>query len=198
MTNSGETRAIAVNGWGANRKRVQRLWREEGLRVPARRRKRRRVGASTAPAGLLRATRVDEVWALDFQFDTTADGRVLKLLHVIDEHPREALSIVVERRIDADRVVEELTRLVAARGAAPAFIGMDNGPEFTANLIREWCQRSGSTTTYIEPGSPWQNPFVALPVSAWGACSDAWRGGLGGEPVDAAGVQEDPEPVVGE
>ena len=151
---------LRQDGWHVNRKRVQRLWREEGLRVPARRRKRRRVGTSTGPAGLLRATRVDEVWPLDFQFDTTSDGRVVKLLHIIDEHPREALTILVERRIDADRVVEELKRLVTMRGAAPAFIRMDNGPELTANLIREWCASSGTKTTYIEPGSPWQNPFV--------------------------------------
>ncbi len=109
-----------------NRKRVQRLWREEGLRVPVRRHKRRRVGTSTA-GEWLRVSRVDEVWALDFQFDATTDGRVVKLLHVISEHPREALAIVVERRIDADRVVEDLDRIVTARGADPAFIRMDNG-----------------------------------------------------------------------
>ena len=90
-------------GWEVNRKKIQRLWREEGLRVPRRKRKRQRLGASTAPAGWLRAERPDHVWALDFQFDTTTDGRVLKLLHVVDEHTREALAVQVERRIDADR-----------------------------------------------------------------------------------------------
>ena len=87
-----------------NRKRVQRLWREEGLRVPQRRRKRRRLGDSTVPAKRLRAERPNHVWAFDFQFDQTADGRVLKLLNIVDEFTREALEMLVERSIDADRV----------------------------------------------------------------------------------------------
>ena len=82
---------LRSEGWAVNRKKVQRLWRAEGLRVPVKRRKRQRLGASTAPAARLRAERPDHVWALDFQFDTTVDGRVLKLLHVVDEHTREAL-----------------------------------------------------------------------------------------------------------
>ena len=146
-------------GMVVNRKKVQRLWREEGLRVPPKRRKRRRAGTSTAPAGLLRAEGTCEVWALDFQFDTTSDGRTLKLLHVVDEHSREALEILVERTIDADMVVCVLDRL-AARHGPPVFIRMDNGPEMTANAIRDWCLTSGSDTCYIEPGSPWENPFV--------------------------------------
>ena len=82
--------ALLEEGWSLNRKRIQRLWREEGLRVPARRRKRQRLGESIVPAERLRAERPDQVWALDFQFDQTADGRILKLLHVVDEHPRGA------------------------------------------------------------------------------------------------------------
>jgi putative transposase len=150
---------LREQGHVVNRKRVQRLWREEGLRVPARRRKRQRLGTSAAPAVRLRATRPDEVWALDFQFDATTDGRALKLLHVVDEHTREALAIEVARSIDADRLVATLDRLIARR-PPPAFIRMDNGPEMTANAIRDWCQTSGANTSYIEPGSPWQNPFV--------------------------------------
>jgi putative transposase len=146
-------------GHAVNRKRIQRLWREEGLRVPARKRKRQRLGTSTAPEARLRATRPDEVWALDFQFDATTDGRVLKLLHVVDEHTREALAIEVARRIDADQLVATLDRLAVTR-PAPAFIRMDNGPEMTANAIRDWCRTSGAKTSYIEPGSPWQNPYV--------------------------------------
>ncbi len=147
-------------GWEVNRKKIQRLWREEGLRVPARKRKRQRLGTSTTPAGRLRAKRPDHVWALDFQFDTTVDGRVLKLLHVVDEHTREALAIQVERRIDADHTVRVLDRIVARRGGVPELVRMDNGPELTANAVRDWCRFSGSGTSYIEPGSPWQNPFV--------------------------------------
>ncbi len=84
--------SLREQGREANRKKIQRLWREEGLRVPRRKRKRQRVGTSTSPAARLRAKRPNHVWALDFQFDTTVDGRVLKLLHVVDEHTREALA----------------------------------------------------------------------------------------------------------
>ena len=147
-------------GWRINRKRTQRLWREEGLRVPVRRRKRLRVGVSTVPAERLRAERPDHVWALDFQFDQTADGRILKLLHVVDEFTREALAIECRRRIDADRTVATLDRLVAERKTAPAFIRCDNGPELTANALRDWCRFSKAGSAYIEPGSPWQNPYV--------------------------------------
>lgn len=150
---------LRAEGWEVNRKRIQRLWREEGLRVPARRRKRRRLGASTVPATRLCAERPDHVWALDFQFDTTADGRILKLLHVVDEYTREALGIEVARRIDADATVAVLDRIAAHRGA-PERIRMDNGPELTAHAIRDWCRATGAGTSYIEPGSPWENPFV--------------------------------------
>jgi putative transposase len=152
--------SLRSEGWEANRKKIQRLWREEGLRVPAKRRKRQRLGTSTTEAARLRALRPDHVWALDFQFDTTQDGRILKLLHVVDEHTREALAIEVERRIDADRTVSVLEQVVAARGRPPELLRMDNGPELTANALRDWCRFSGSGTSYIEPGSPWENPFV--------------------------------------
>jgi transposase InsO family protein len=152
--------SLRSEGWVANRKKIQRLWREEGLRVPAKRRKRQRLGDSTAPAARLRAERPDQVWALDFQFDTTVDGRVLKLLHVVDEHTREALAIQVERRIDADRTVRVLDRIVRERGRSPELVRMDNGPELTANAISDWCRFGCTATAYIEPGSPWENPFV--------------------------------------
>jgi len=147
-------------GWDIDRKRVQRLWREEGLRVPVRRRKRQRLGESTVPAKRLSAERPDHVWALDFQFDQTADGRVLKLLHVVDEFTREALAIECRRRIDADATVARLDRLIAARGRAPGHVRCDNGPELTANALRDWCRFSKTGSAYIEPGSPWQNPYV--------------------------------------
>lgn len=152
--------SLRGEGWSVNRKKIQRLWREEGLRVPARRRKRQRLGVSTSSAARLRAERPDQVWALDFQFDTTSDGRILKLLHVVDEHTREALAIQVERRIDADQTVSVLEGIVAQSGRSPELLRMDNGPELTASALRDWCRFGGSATSYIEPGSPWQNPFV--------------------------------------
>jgi len=146
-------------GWEVNRKRVQRLWREEGLRVPQRKRKRRRLGESTVPAERLRAERPNHVWAFDFQFDQTADGRALKLLNIVDEFTRQALVMLVARSIDADTVVATLERLVAER-RAPELLRCDNGPEMTAHALRDWCVLSKTGTAFIEPGSPWQNPFV--------------------------------------
>jgi transposase InsO family protein len=122
--------------------------------------KRQRLGESTVPADRLRAERPDQVWALDFQFDQTADGRILKLLHVVDEFTREALAIECARRIDSDATVAVLDGLVAQRGAAPEHIRCDNGPELTANALRDWCRFSRTHSAYIEPGSPWQNPYV--------------------------------------
>jgi putative transposase len=151
---------LREEGWAVNRKRVQRLWREEGLRVLVRRRKRQRLGDSTVPAKRLAAQRPDHVWALDFQFDQTADGRILKLLHIVDEFTREALEVRCERRIDADHTVARLERILAESGRVPELIRCDNGPELTANALRDWCRFSGAGSAYIEPGSPWQNPYV--------------------------------------
>jgi putative transposase len=150
---------LCRQGWCVNRKAVQRLWREEGLRVPAKRRKRQRLGASTTPADRLAAEHPDHVWALDYQFDQTEDGRRLKLLNIVDEFTREALTITVDRRIDADATVAALDQLLTQRHA-PRFIRCDNGPELTANALRDWCRFTGAGTSYIEPGAPWQNPYV--------------------------------------
>ena len=98
------------------------------------------------------------MWAIDYQFDQTADGRILKLLNVVDAFTREALAIECRRRIDADHTVTALDRLIAERKTAPAFIRCDNGPELTANALRDWCRFSKAKSAYIEPGSPWQNP----------------------------------------
>ena len=142
-------------GWAINRKRTQRLWREEGLRRPAPCRRKR-----TRPPGdgeLLRAERPNHVWAIDFQFDETADR--LKLCNIVDEHTREALAMRVGRTCDADGVVAVIEALVAERGA-PEHLRMDNGPELIAWALRDWCRLAGTATAYIEPGSPWENPFV--------------------------------------
>ena len=167
---------LREEGWTVNRKRVQRLWREEGLRVPAKRRKRQRLGHSAVPAARLRAERLNHVWALDFQFDQTADGRVLKLLNIVDEHTREALAIVAARSITADATVSTLEGIVARRGMAPASIRCDNGPELTANALRDWCRFSGTGSSDIEPGAPWENPYdesfnAGCATSSWPSSS---------------------------
>jgi putative transposase len=146
-------------GWKVNNKRIRRLWRDEGLRVPQRRRKKRLSGIGTA-VGQMRPIRPDAVWAMDFQFDTTTDGRTVKMLNVIDEYTRECLAIEVARSIDADGVVAVLDRLAIARGRAPAFVRFDNGPEFIAQAVADWCRFNHTATMFIDPGSPWQNAWI--------------------------------------
>ena len=145
-------------GWKVNNKRVRRLWRDEGLRVPQRRRKKRLTGIG-AQVGAMCPIRPNVIWAMDFQFDTTADGRTLKLLNVIDEFTREALAIEIGRSIDADGVVAVLDRLAARRGA-PVYVRFDNGPEFVAHAIADWCRFNGTGSLFIDPGSPWQNAWI--------------------------------------
>ena len=148
---------LRENGQIVNRKRVQRLWREEGLRVPQKTRKRRRT--ADPEATWLRAERPNQLWALDYQYDQTADGRMLRLLNIVDEFTREALLVQVGRSITAEQTVAALARLVIERGA-PANVRCDNGPELTAHALRDWCTNTQVTTSYIEPGAPWQNPFA--------------------------------------
>ena len=150
---------LRKEGWQMNHKRVQRLWREEGLRVPPHSPKRRRLGNSTVPARRLQAERPNQVWALDFMFDTTADGRPFKVLSMCDEFTRESVGGRLGRSITADDVVAVLDQLRLQRGA-PEYIRCDNGPEFIAAAIRDWCRFSGTGTSFIDPGSPWQNAYV--------------------------------------
>jgi transposase InsO family protein len=145
-------------GWEVNAKRVQRLWRQEGLKVPRRQRKRRRLGHSGNAVSQRQAARVNEVWSYDFVFDQTEDGRRLKWLPICDEFSRESVALEVARRMDARDVIAVLERAVAERGA-PAYIRSDNGPEFIATAVRNWIGEQGFSTLYIEPGSPWENAY---------------------------------------
>jgi putative transposase len=126
-------------GWPVNKKRVHRLWREEGLKVPHNQRRRRRLLEGTSENGRVRrkAESKDHVWSYDFVMDRTEDGRRLKMMPVVDEHTRECLSIEVERSITAEDVIGTLARLFRQRGA-PAFIRSDNGPEFVAAALKRW------------------------------------------------------------
>jgi putative transposase len=151
-------KALRREGRHVNNKRVQRLWRQEGLRVPFRKRKKPLRGIGT-PVAAMSLIAPNALWALDFQFDTTEDNRTLKLLNIIDEYTRECPAIVVERSIDADRVVATLDRLVVER-AAPAFVRFDNGPEFIAHAVADWCRFNGVGSLFIDPGSPWQNAWI--------------------------------------
>jgi putative transposase len=154
------TTILGREGYCVNHKRIQRLCRDEGLRVRKAARKRSRVGMSTINGTRLRATRPNHVWAIDYQFDQTTNFKTLKLLNITDEFTKEALAIDVRRSITADDTVAVLESIVAQRGTAPEFLRMDNGPELTANALRDWCRFSFAGTAYIEPGSPWENPFI--------------------------------------
>lgn len=151
-------RCLRRTGWQVNDKRVQRLWREEGLRVTRKQRKRRRLGNSEQGSQRLRAEHVNQVWGYDFVQDRTRDGRKLKILCVVDEYTRECLAIHVARRIRAQDVIGVIERLVAERGA-PGYLRSDNGPEFIAAALREWLTGGGIRTLYITPGSPWENAY---------------------------------------
>ena len=150
---------LARDGYRVNHKRVQRLCREEGLRVRVKKRKRSRVGASTIPNDRLVAERPNHVWALDFAYDQTADCRTLKYLNITDEFTKHALAIEVERSITGDDIVAVLERLIMIHGA-PGYVRMDNGTEMTSNAVADWCRFSPTGIVFIDPGSPWQNAYV--------------------------------------
>ena len=154
------TTILCREGYCVNHKRIQRLCRDEGLRVLKRAKKRSRVGSSTTDGTKLRATHPNHVWALDYQFDQTTNFRTLKLLNITDEFTKEALAINVSRSITSDDTVKVLEGIVAQRGTTPEFLRMDNGTELTANALRDWCRFSSAGSVYIEPGSPWENPFI--------------------------------------
>ena len=141
-----------------NDKRIRRLWRSEGLRVPQLKRKKRMTGIGTA-VNAMSPIRPNVLWALDFQFDVTVAGRTIKMLNVIDEFTRECPAILVEHSIDADGVVDLLDHLAVIHGA-PAFLRFDNGGEFIAYAVADWCRFNGVDTIFIDPGSPWQNAWI--------------------------------------
>ncbi len=149
---------LRSEGFRVNVKRIYRMWRKEGLKVPRKQRKKRRLGCSANGCVRHRAEGVNHVWAYDFVSDQTADGRTLKFLTVEDEFTREALAIEVERSITSADVIETLRYLFEVCGG-PQHIRSDNGPEFIARALREWLAESGVGTLYIEPGAPWENGF---------------------------------------
>jgi putative transposase len=146
-------------GWRVNHKRVERIWRKEGLKVPKKQPRRGRLWLNDGSCIRLRPEYKDHVWSYDFMIDRTADGRPFKVLNIIDEYTRECLAILVARRIKNHDVIDLLFHLFIFRGI-PEHIRSDNGPEFTAKAIRKWLARLGVKTLFIEPGSPWQNGYI--------------------------------------
>ena len=146
-------------GWRVNHKRVERIWRKEGLKVPKKQPKRGRLWINEGSCIRLRPEYKDHVWSYDFMIDHTADGRAFKILNIIDEYTRECLAIVIKRKITSQDVKDQLFHLFIFR-RIPEHIRSDNGPEFTAKAIRKWLSNIGVKTLYIEPGSPWENGYV--------------------------------------
>ena len=140
-------------GWRVNHKRVERIWRQEGLKVPKKQPKRGRLWLNDGSCIRLRPEHKDHVWSYDFVTARTTDGRAFKMLTIIDEYTRECLAILVERRLTAEDVLDQLYNLFILRGV-PEHIRSDNGPEFTAKAVRKWLKRMGVKTLFIEPGSP--------------------------------------------
>ena len=141
-----------------NKKRVERIWKQEGLKVPRKQPKRSRLWLNDGSCVRLRPERKDHVWSYDFVHERTHDGRPLKILTVIDEYTRECLALRVERSMRSEQVLETLAELMVYRGV-PENIRSDNGPEFAAKAVREWLARIGVKTLYITPGSPWENGY---------------------------------------
>ena len=153
------TALLRTEGWHTNHKRVERIWRAEGLKVPAQQPKRGRLWLNDGSCVRLRSERPNHVWSYDFVEDRTRDGRKLRMLHVVDEFTRECLAIRVGRKLKAVDVIDVLADLFITRGM-PGFIRSDNGPEFTAKAVKDWITGVRSSTAFIEPGSPWENGYV--------------------------------------
>ena len=146
------------SGWHVNHKRVERIWRREGLKVPQKQPKKGRLWLNDGSCVRLRPARPNHVWSYDFVQDRTHDGRVFRTLNIIDEYTKEALAIKVKRRLNSTDVVDVLTDLFILRGP-PEFIRSDNGAEFIAKKVRAWIGAVGAKTAFITPGSPWENGY---------------------------------------
>jgi len=150
---------LTNEGWVVNHKRVERIWREEGLKVPRKQPKRRRLWLNDGSCIRLRPQHTDHVWSYDFVSDRTSDHRPIKMLTILDEYSRESLKIHVDRRITSYQVIEQLSELFLRRGM-PRYIRSDKGPEFIADAVREWIHRLEVEPLFITPGSPCENGYI--------------------------------------
>ena len=153
------TALLKQKGWQVNHKRVERIWRREGLKVPQKQPKRGRLWLNDGSCIRLRPLYKDHVWSYDFMLVRTSAGRSFRILSILDEYTRECLAILVERHITSQDVIDQLYDLFLLRGV-PEHIRSDNGPEFTSKAVREWLTRVGVKTLFIEPGSPWENGYI--------------------------------------
>ena len=146
-------------GWVVNDKRVERIWRREGLKVPAKQPKRSRLWLADGSCLRLRAERPNHVWSYDFVEDRTHEGRKYRMLNIIDEFTHECLAIWIDRKLKSVDVIDVLSDLFILRGV-PERLRSDNGPEFVAKAVQDWIAAVGAKAAYIAPGSPWENGFI--------------------------------------
>jgi transposase InsO family protein len=152
------TALLREAGWRVNKKRVERIWRQEGLKVPQKQPKKGRLWLNDGSCIRLRPEYPNHVWSYDFVEDRTHDGRKFRMLNIIDEFTRECLAIRVSRKLKAVDGIDVLSDLFILRGV-PGHIRSDSGSEFVAKAVREWISAVGAKTAYIEPGSPWENGY---------------------------------------
>ena len=146
-------------GWCVNHKRIERLWRREGLKVPSKQPRKGRLWLNESSCLRLGAQYPNHVWSYDFVHHRTEDGRAFRLLNIVDEYTRECLMIKVKRKQSSMDVMDALSDLFILRGM-PKYIRSDNGPEFIAKPVRNWIESAGAQCAFIEPGSPWENGYV--------------------------------------
>ena len=152
------TAMLRSEGWTANAKRVERIWRREGLKVPQKQPKRGRLWLNDGSCVPLRPEHPNHVWSYDFVEGRTHNGRKFRMLNIIDEFTRECLAIRIDRKLNSTDVIDVLSDLFILRGV-PGHVRSDNGPEFIAKAVREWIAAVGAKTAFIEPGSPWENGY---------------------------------------
>ncbi|TYR37661.1 IS3 family transposase [Mesorhizobium microcysteis] len=152
------TAMLRSEGWTVNAKRVERIWRREGLKVPQKQPKRGRLWLNDGSCVRLRPEHPNHVWSYDFVEGRTHDGRKFRMLNIIDEFTRECLAIRIDRKLNSTDVIDALSDLFILRGV-PGHVRSDNGPEFIAKAVREWIAAVGARTAFIEPGSPWENGY---------------------------------------
>jgi len=153
------TALLKQQGWKVNHKRIERIWKREGLKVPKKQPKRGRLWLNDGSCIRLRPKYKDHVWRYDLMMARTIEGRAFRILTIIDEYTRECLAILTQRRITSHDVIDQLFYLFIFRGT-PEHIRSDNGPEFTAKAVRSWLNGLEVTTLFIEPGSPWENGYI--------------------------------------
>jgi putative transposase len=153
------TNMMRNSGTKINHKRVERIWREEGLKLPKKQTKKRRLWLNDGSCIRLRPEYKNHVWSYDFVEDKTYNKKKVRFLNILDEHSRECIASIPRRSWRNNDVIEALSKLMILKGC-PEYLRSDNGSEFTANKLRKWLSNVGVITAYIEPGSPWENGYI--------------------------------------